>query len=213
MESNKNTSIVVILIIVACLAALYYMGVKHEGETLVKDDLQPHLKPGEVSKSTDVKQKKSARRSEAVIKRSEQDEERLKYLKALEDNPEDAMAYFELGNIDLIKGKYSVAIRYYDEAYALNPKYPPLALKLGDAYSALDKIKKANQYYNIAIKLKPKYYEAYYGLANNNFKTKNYKATAKLLNVILTYSKDKAQLKAAKELKQKTIDESGIQFK
>jgi tetratricopeptide (TPR) repeat protein len=64
-------------------------------------------------------------------------EEILKYKEIIQEDPLDAVAYFELGMAYLALGRHEDEIEAYQEAIKLNPKYTAAHYNLGMAYDLL----------------------------------------------------------------------------
>jgi superkiller protein 3 len=84
------------------------------------------------------------------------------YNKAIELNPDYAVAYYNLGNVYNNKGDYgkaieyyNKAIEYYNKAIELNPDSVDAYNNLGIAYNIKSDDDKAIEYYNKAIELNP----------------------------------------------------------
>ena len=56
------------------------------------------------------------------------------YLRAIELDPDFALAYYKLGNADYKQGNLTKAIELYEKAIELNPDYPEAYNNLGSAY-------------------------------------------------------------------------------
>jgi tetratricopeptide (TPR) repeat protein len=97
------------------------------------------------------------------------------YQKAIDLNPNYAMAYNNMGNAYYGQENYKEAIRCYQKAIDLNPNYATAYNNMGNAYDDLKNYKEAIRCYQKAIDLNPNYASAYYnmGIAYKNLE--NYK--------------------------------------
>ncbi|MGB3401844.1 MAG: tetratricopeptide repeat protein [Microcoleaceae cyanobacterium] len=88
------------------------------------------------------------------------------YQRALDQNPQNIIAYQELGNIFLKLQKPEQAIQSYQKAVALQPKLPQTYHNLGEAYAQLEQWTEAISVYQTAIQLKPDFSWSYNNLAD-----------------------------------------------
>ncbi|MBD2481227.1 tetratricopeptide repeat protein [Planktothrix sp. FACHB-1365] len=79
-------------------------------------------------------------------------------------NPQDVIAYKDLGNALYKQGKLEEAITYYQKAIQLDPKYAPAYNNLGNVLSGQGKLEEAIINYQKAIQLDPKFAPAYNNL-------------------------------------------------
>ncbi|MFK4878834.1 tetratricopeptide repeat protein [Lactococcus petauri] len=106
----------------------------------------------------------------------------VKYLKAIELNPEDTTAYFNLGNVYSALNKNEEAIVQYLKAIELNPEDTTAYFNLGNVYSELNKNEEAIVQYLKVIELNPEDAIAYFNLGNVYSKLKkNEEALAQYL--------------------------------
>ena len=87
------------------------------------------------------------------------------YIKAIELNPNDASAYFNLGYTYSDKQDYLKAIDCYTKFIELNPTSAAAYNNLGNSYSDMQEYNQAIECYTKAIELNPNY-AAYNGLGN-----------------------------------------------
>tara|TARA_B110000003_G_C16623958_1_gene524162 strand:+ start:461 stop:2098 length:1638 start_codon:yes stop_codon:yes gene_type:complete len=100
-----------------------------------------------------------------VLKRKGEIKESLKaILKIIEITPEDAEAYYNLGNTLRELGKFEEAKINYIKAISLNPNFSEVNYNLGIVFKELGKFEEAEIYYKRAIKLKPNFSSAYNNL-------------------------------------------------
>ncbi|WP_313893810.1 tetratricopeptide repeat protein, partial [Psychrobacillus sp.] len=92
------------------------------------------------------------------------------YTKAIEINPEYALAYNNRGIANQNFKKYEEAIADYTKAIEINPEYALAYNNRGSAYGNLDKYEEAIADYTKAIEINPEYASAYNnrGIANKN---------------------------------------------
>jgi len=92
------------------------------------------------------------------------------YDRAIEFDPEDALAYNNRGVFYASKGYYDIGIRDFDRAIELNHEFAEAYCGRGNAYDDKGEHDLAIRDYNKAIELKPEYALAYYnrGLAYYN---------------------------------------------
>lgn len=86
------------------------------------------------------------------------------YKKALDLNPNEARAYFNLGLIYLNKGYNDFAIQNFNKYISLNPNSISAYNNIGVAYALKGYYSKAIETYKQVLKLKPDYGKAYYNL-------------------------------------------------
>jgi len=79
-------------------------------------------------------------------------------------NPQDALAYYNLGTALYDQGKLEEAITYYQKAIQLNAKFAGTYIVLGAALYKQGKLEEAIAYYRQAIQLDPKFAGTYYNL-------------------------------------------------
>jgi tetratricopeptide (TPR) repeat protein len=77
-----------------------------------------------------------------------------------------AKSYVDYGVANGAKGDLATAIKAFDEAIEINPKYPPAYYNRGFAYSLENKVDDADADFNRAIQLDPKYKDAYFERGN-----------------------------------------------
>ena len=98
----------------------------------------------------------------------------IKLNNAIEENPQEAKAYFDRGFYYQTSGDYKRAIADFNKAIQINPNRAELYYYRGTAYYAKKSFKKALNDYNRAIEIDPEYVNAYinrgfYYHSNNDF--------------------------------------------
>ena len=93
------------------------------------------------------------------------------YQRAIEIDPEDAIAHNNLGVVYANLGIYSYAIREHNEAISLKPDYQEAYYNLGVDYIKSDKVQMAAETFETAIRLKPDDARSYNNLAIAFFKS------------------------------------------
>ena len=83
------------------------------------------------------------------------------YNNYIEQNPEDAIAYNNRGNIYANLEKYEEALKDHDKAIDLNPEAVEIYNNRGNVYDDLEKYEEALKDYDKAIDLNPEYAKAY----------------------------------------------------
>ncbi len=96
------------------------------------------------------------------------------YSKAIELNPEHALAYNSRGIAYSNLKRYEEAIEDYSKAIELNSEYADAYNNRGNAYYKLEKYSKAKRDYNKAIKLDQNFYIAHANLGESLFMTEDY---------------------------------------
>ncbi len=91
----------------------------------------------------------------AFFKQQEFDKAEVTYFKAIETDPSQPEAYYNLGNLYLNQNKFEKAAENYIKALALNPDLPEANYKLGLVLQQQDKLIEAIEFYKKAIELKP----------------------------------------------------------
>jgi tetratricopeptide (TPR) repeat protein len=102
------------------------------------------------------------------LKEAEKDARLLKELE-----PENADAYYILGNICSIKNDWAGSIPYYDKAIKFRPAYAEAYFNRAVSRGNLNQHKEAISDFDIAIKLKKDFAEAYYGRAISKISTQS----------------------------------------
>ena len=88
------------------------------------------------------------------------------YAHALRKNPDDAWAYYELGNLRRDLGDRAQAVRHYRNAIARRPEHAAARNNLGVVLTELDEVDDAISQYRQALALEPDFADAHYNLAN-----------------------------------------------
>lgn len=96
------------------------------------------------------------------------------YTKAIELNPNYAVAYNNRGYIHLTQKDFDQALRDLNQAIALNPNYSVAYNNRGNVHYQRKEYKQAWQDYDRAVSLKPDFSEAYLNRGNVSFIRKDY---------------------------------------
>ena len=86
------------------------------------------------------------------------------FRKVLTINPKDAMAYFNVGNIQKQQKKYGAEIESYKKALSIRPDHAESYNNMGSALKAIGDLTAAIDSFKQALKIKPNFAEAYYNL-------------------------------------------------
>ena len=84
--------------------------------------------------------------------------------KVLELNPQDGMAYFNIGTIFLEKRNFEAAIENYQNCLSINPSHAEAFDNMGSALKAQGNFTTAIEQFTQAINLKPNFAQAHYNL-------------------------------------------------
>lgn len=76
--------------------------------------------------------------------------------------PAGAQAHYYLGSLHFDKGRYNEALKAYNKALTIKPRFPEAYNDRGILYGLAGKIKRARQDFNAAIRYDPENAEAYY---------------------------------------------------
>jgi tetratricopeptide (TPR) repeat protein len=93
----------------------------------------------------------------------------LLYRRALEQEPDDPVLHFNLGNALYATGDYAGATEQYRAAVRLDPGYAEVWNNLGNALSELDRWPEAIEAFETALAAAPGYPEAHFNLAETHF--------------------------------------------
>ena len=107
------------------------------------------------------------------------------YQKAIQLNPNDADAYYNLGIALSDQKKLDAAVAAYQKAIQLNPNYALAYYNLGNALSKQKKLDAAVAAYEKAIQLNPNYALAYYHLGNALSEQKKLDAAVAVLQKVI----------------------------
>ena len=88
-----------------------------------------------------------------------------RFQKEVQQNPEDPVPHFNLGNIYLLEGKFAEAADEFKFVVAKNPKDVDALAKLGIVYASANKFDEAVDAYKRAVALSPKSGELHQRLA------------------------------------------------
>jgi len=99
------------------------------------------------------------------------------FLKATQENPQHADAFFYLGWLYNKKGDYEKTIEAYQEVIRINPDYTYIYYNLGWAYGELKKYPEAVNAFEKAIERNPQDADAHYGLGWMYNQLKDYEKT------------------------------------
>ena len=88
------------------------------------------------------------------------------YINSVKQNPSDASAYYNLGQIRHKKGKFKEAIREFDKALELEPNFSFAYVARGESNASLQSYDASLADFNKAISLNPNNSTAYSGLGN-----------------------------------------------
>ena len=119
--------------------------------------------------------------------------------------------FFTKGNKLYHNGNYEEALKAFDEAIYINPKYAEAFFAKGNLYGKNKEYKKSIKCFNKAIKIKKDYYNAYCNKAISYFNIEKYKKSLKCLNraIKINSNKDNAwQIKVYLLMKIKKYDEA-----
>jgi tetratricopeptide (TPR) repeat protein len=92
-------------------------------------------------------------------------------LHLMEFEPENADAYYMLGNICSMKNDWAGSIPYYDKTIKYKPAFADAYFNRAVSRGNLDLHKEAIADFDLAIRLKKNFAEAYYGRAISKFRT------------------------------------------
>jgi tetratricopeptide (TPR) repeat protein len=103
-----------------------------------------------------------------------EDEERPReaaelYRRALEQEPDDPVLHFNLGNVLFASGNHSEAAERYQAAVRLDPSYAEAWNNLGNAYAELGRWTESIEALETALARSPGYPEAHFNLAETHF--------------------------------------------
>jgi len=80
-------------------------------------------------------------------------------------NPDYALGYFNLGEMELHARNYAKAIHYYEQALKRDPHHIPSITQAGFAHLNLKQTEQAEEMFRIAVDLDPEEFSAYLGLS------------------------------------------------
>ena len=107
--------------------------------------------------------------------------------KILKINPDDAITYYNIGNIYKEKKEYSLEIKSYQKALTIKPDHAESHNNMGNAFKAKGDLDAAIKNFISAISLKPDFAEAYYNLGtvmgqqgDSDAAIKNYKKATEI---------------------------------
>ena len=117
-----------------------------------------------------------------VLFGGEEYEEALEnFLQVTKEQPQNANAYYYLGEVYTELGEYGNAVPAYEEALRLNPEFKDLHYKLGVGYYQLGEYQKAVEELEIARTYSPEEPMVYYYAGISYYKLKRYYKVAPLL--------------------------------
>lgn len=90
-------------------------------------------------------------------------------------NPDYALGYFNLGELELHGGSYQKAIHYYGEALKRDPHHVPSITQTGFAQLNLKDVERADEMFRIAVELDENEFSAYLGLSECARSRRRYK--------------------------------------
>ncbi len=85
----------------------------------------------------------------------------LSYKEAVDKDPMDAQAYFQIGFCDANLGRYQEAIEAFKRAIQIEPNYPDAYLNLGSVYGRVGRYQEALKAFDQAICIDPEFADAY----------------------------------------------------
>jgi tetratricopeptide (TPR) repeat protein len=91
------------------------------------------------------------------------------YRRALEQEPDDAVLHFNLGNVLFAMREHAAAADCFHAAVRLDPAYAEAWNNLGNALSELDRWPQAIEAFETALATAPGYPEAHFNLAETHF--------------------------------------------
>ena len=107
--------------------------------------------------------------------------------KILKINPDDAITYYNIGNIYKEKKEYGLEIKSYQKALTIKPDHAESHNNMGNAFKAKGDLDAAIKNFISAISLKPDFAEAYYNLGtvmgqqgDSDAALKNYKKATEI---------------------------------
>ena len=103
----------------------------------------------------DIKKSESYYKKAVDLEDIEIEEGIKKYTDVIENNPNDAKGYFELGAYYERYKRYKQSLKYYLKAFEINNKSELYCNKVGKIYEKLGLDEEANYYYSEAIELNP----------------------------------------------------------
>ncbi len=104
---------------------------------------------------------------------------------AIQKNPDFALPYYNLGEIEYEKGNYQKAIKFYKEAIKRDKYHVPSLTQIGFAYLNLKDYQNAEKFFSAALDVDEGEYWALLGLAEIARVRKNYKLQLKLVKEAL----------------------------
>jgi tetratricopeptide (TPR) repeat protein len=134
---------------------------------------------------------------EALIldERGDQQKARELYLKAIEEGPEVADAYCNLGIIESQLGSHARAIDCFTHSLKHDPRHYESHYNLANLYAEVGNYGLAKVHYGIAIEVEPDFPNSYFNMGLTLAMNREYKDAAQALNryIALTPSEEHAQ--------------------
>lgn len=87
------------------------------------------------------------------------------FKKATKEEPDNSVAWANLGTSYLNTGEYKLAIESYNRAYSLNPKDPYISCSLSSTYNVLKEPRRAIKHADNALSVDPQYAPAMFNKA------------------------------------------------
>jgi tetratricopeptide (TPR) repeat protein len=121
------------------------------------------------------------------------------FLMAAKYDPDNHLAYNNLGIIYDMNKESQKAIKYYKKSFMLNQNFLNSAYNLASLYRDIGNIDESNKFYNKAISIEPGYYQTYFDLASNYCTQKEYQKALEVLQKVLNSSPGESDRKRAQE--------------
>ena len=107
------------------------------------------------------------------------------YLKAIDINPSNWKAYFEMGQVYDELEDWDASLNCYSNAIKINPRNPELYVKRGIYYHLTDNFSSAKNDLEKALELQPENIKALEHLVDNYRKEMGYEEAIKFLDVLI----------------------------
>lgn len=95
------------------------------------------------------------------LAQAEQNDQTIILKQEVHNNPNNPVAYYNLGDMYVKQEEYKMATKALQQAIQINPNYAEAFYLIGRAYGNMDEFKKSRDAFNRAIAINPDYAEAY----------------------------------------------------
>ncbi len=164
-------------------------------EKLSKLAVKDKKTPEQIKRDNDLKEARSSfRKGIEFYNKKQIDDAIIMFKETLMYDPENALAFYNLGKIYYETGQKDMSLAYYQDALNFNPQDSNSIVAIGLIYFERSEFDSAMDYFNQAIELAPAYGLAYYNRGTLLGQQKYYQQSLDDLNKAAKYSPENSKV-------------------